>query len=80
MTVFEYALYTYSRRLMTPDELNVAAELAKLADEHRDLDARAALKELAVEVIRRDNTQENNKNDHDRTSTPGTRRTGPKSR
>lgn len=65
MTVFEFAIYRHARSLMTPGEVAQAEALAEVADHDRK--ARAALKDLAFTVIRRD-VQEHS-NGHPQTAT-----------
>jgi hypothetical protein len=51
MTIFTYAILQAARQRMTPDEAEVAAELARLAD-HGNRDAADALGDMVCDVLR----------------------------
>jgi len=51
MRIFEFAMYNYAVRLMTPAERMDARRLARLADEG-DPDARTLLREMVLYLIR----------------------------
>jgi len=50
MTVFEYAIYSYATRLMTPDERDQAFWLARRGDAG-DQEAAAAVRRMALDTI-----------------------------
>lgn len=52
MKVFEYALYRYAVRLMSPEEHGEAKLLARRADEG-DREADAMLREFVLHIVQR---------------------------
>jgi hypothetical protein len=50
MTVFEYAIYSYGKKLMTPEEVDRALWLARRGDQG-DQEAASALRRMVLDTI-----------------------------